>query len=93
MVENRLMSMNIKSVEAHALARELAALEHTSVTEAVTISLREALAIRRAEGVKAARLARMRAVADRFAEIERTRTGPSLWQINEELYDDNGLPR
>ncbi|MFM7144805.1 MAG: type II toxin-antitoxin system VapB family antitoxin [Actinomycetales bacterium] len=38
------MSMNIKSPHAHALARELAALEHTTVTDAVTLSLQESLA-------------------------------------------------
>jgi hypothetical protein len=38
--------MNIKSPEAHELAKRLATLEHTTVTEAVTKSLREALARR-----------------------------------------------
>ncbi|MFM8351636.1 MAG: type II toxin-antitoxin system VapB family antitoxin [Actinomycetales bacterium] len=88
------MSMNIKSPQAHALARELAALEHTTVTDAVTLSLKESLARRRAETVAAARLARMRAVSERFAELEREDPGPkSLWEINEDLYDDVGLPK
>ena len=93
LVENGVMSMNIKSAEAHDLARELAALEHTTVTDAVTMSLREALAIRRAEATKSERLARMRSIADRFSEIAQTQSGPTLWQVNEELYDDEGLPR
>jgi hypothetical protein len=87
------MSMNIKSDEAHRLAREFAALEQTSMTEAVVISLREALARRRAEGVKAERLARMRAISSSFAELERNQEGPSLWEINADLYDEVGLPR
>lgn len=87
------MSMNIKSAEAHDLARELAAVEHTSLTEAVVISLREALARRRAEHVTAERLAKMRAISSRFAELERAESGPSLWAINEDLYDEMGLPR
>jgi antitoxin VapB len=88
------MSMNIKNPEAHALARELAALEHTTVTEAVTLSLREALARRRAQDVAAARLAKMRAISDRFAERERQDPGArTLWEINEDLYDERGLPK
>lgn len=88
------MSMNIKSPEAHELARELAALEHTTVTEAVTISLREALARRRAEDVAVTRLARMRDISARFAERERQDPGVrTLWEINEDLYDSRGLPR
>lgn len=86
--------MNIKNPETHALARELAALEHITVTEAVTISLKEALARRRAEDAAAAKLTKMRAIADRFAEIERQDPGAkTLWQINEDLYDEMGLPK
>ena len=33
--------MNITSAEAHDLAKELAALEHTTITDAVILSLRE----------------------------------------------------
>jgi hypothetical protein len=87
------MSMNIKSDEAHELAREFAALEHTSMTEAVVISLREAVARRRAEAVTAEKLARMRAVSSSFAELEREQGGRSLWEINADLYDEAGLPR
>lgn len=85
--------MNIKHPEAHALARELAALEHTTVTEAVTMSLREALARRRTSEVTAARLTRMRELADRFAAELQARPGPSLWELYDDLYDQNGLPR
>jgi len=86
--------MNIKNVEAHVLAKELAALERTTVTDAVTLSLREALARRRAEKSAAARLEKMREIADRFAELEREDPGTrSLWKVNEDLYDELGLPR
>lgn len=86
--------MNIKNDEAHDLAKELAALEHITVTQAVTISLREALARRRAEGAAEVRLKKMQAIADRFAELERQDPGAkTLWQINEELYDELGLPK
>jgi antitoxin VapB len=38
------MALNVKSAEADRLARELAAAAHESLTEAVTIALRERLA-------------------------------------------------
>ena len=93
MVDHEPVSLNIKNPEAHALAKELAALERTSVTEAVTISLREALARRRAEDAAAAKLKKMRAIADRFADELAKTPGPSLWEINEDLYDELGLPK
>ena len=93
MVETVPMGMNIKNPEAHELARELAAFEHTTVTNAVIISLREAVTVRRRQASAADRLARMSAQADRFAQLDAGNPGPSLAQINEGLYDDSGLPR
>lgn len=87
------MVMNIKNDEAHELAKELAGLEHTTVTDAVVISLREAVARRRAEVEAAARLRKVSALADRFTEVDRSLEGPSLWEINEDLYDAAALPR
>ena len=86
--------MNIKNAEAHELAKELAALERITVTAAVTLSLREALARRRGEESAAARLAKMRDISRRFAERERQNPGAkSLWEVREDLYDEGGLPR
>jgi len=83
----------ILSPEAEKLAQELAVLDHITVTQAVTRSLREALARRRSPD-SATRLARMRAVSDRFADIMRQDPdAPSLWQVNEDLYDEQGLPK
>lgn len=87
------MSMNIKSAKAHALAKELAAIEHTSVTQAVTLSLLEALDRRRAQEITEQRLAKIRGVADRFTDRMQASPGPSLWEVNEGLYDEKGLPR
>lgn len=87
------MGMNIKSAEAHALAKDLAALENTTLTDAVILSLREAVARRKAEVTSARRLERIQGLVDRFAEIDRSLDGPSLWEINEALYDERGLPR
>jgi len=84
--------MNIKNAEAHALAKELAELEQTTVTEAVVISLREALARRRAREA-GERRARARATLERLrAELDAS-PGPSLWDINDDLYDEMGLPK
>jgi len=59
MVKNYDMAMNIKSTTAHDLAKELAAIEHTSVTQAVTLSLREALDRRRSQEIADQRLAKI----------------------------------
>jgi hypothetical protein len=86
--------MNIKSSEAHDLARQLAALEDTTVTNAVTMSLREALARRQADQITKNRLAKMRPLADTFADLERQDPGArSPWEINADLYNEHGLPR
>lgn len=87
------MAMNIKNDEAHALAKELASLEHTTVTDAVVISLREAVARRRAEHEAELRFRGAMAVVERMQAEERNHVGPTLWEINEDLYDDLGLPR
>lgn len=93
MVKHWSMTMNIKSKAAHDLAKELAALEHTTVTNAVTMSLREALERRRAEVATEQRRTRIHEIADRFTEQIRTNPGPSLWTVTEDLYDERGLPR
>ena len=87
------MSMNIKSSEAHALARELAALEHTTVTEAVTMSLREALAVRRAEAEAQARYERALTIANRIHQQLKEHPGPSLRELAEDLWDEQGMPK
>jgi hypothetical protein len=86
--------MNIKNTEARELARQLVALENTTVTNAVTMSLREALARRRPDQVTKSRLEKMRQFADTFARLERQDSQrKSLWELNADLYDEQGLPR
>ncbi len=84
--------MNIKSEEAHRLARELAALTGESVTAAVTVALRERLAhVREARGGQS-RLARMHAIAEDIAS--RFHEPWKSIDHGEFLYDDEtGLPR
>lgn len=81
--------MNIKSQEAHDLARRLAEREGTSLTDAVTIALREAIERREAEDAEL--LAEVKEIAARI----RAKLPPGLTSENfsDDLYDEHGLPR
>jgi antitoxin VapB len=84
------MSMNIKSEEAHRLARELARLTGESMTVAVTKAVRERLErVRRneASGLADRLLAIGKDCAARFKEPFRSADHGDL------LYDERGLPR
>jgi antitoxin VapB len=87
------MSLNIKNEQTHDLARELAALTGESLTEAVTVAVRERLErLRLSEGADAGRLAAARAIAEDMAR----RLGPYDPDVDPTafLYDDEtGLPR
>ena len=85
--------MNIKSPEAHELAKRLAALEHTTVTGAVTLSLREALARRDTRAADAKRRRRVDELVARLQQQYRQHTGTSLYEAVDALYDERGLPR
>ncbi|MDN5748001.1 MAG: type II toxin-antitoxin system VapB family antitoxin [Pseudonocardia sp.] len=86
------MSLNIKNPEAHELARQLAELTGESLTDTVTIALRE-------------RLARERNTEERIRERteailaigrEAARHMSPEWRamdVDEYLYDENGLPK
>lgn len=81
------MALNIKSEEAHRLARRLADLTNRSMTQAVTEALREAVA-RRAPAAQA-----RRDLLDRIS-----RHAAALPILDERApddilgYDDHGLP-
>jgi antitoxin VapB len=84
------MSMNIKSEEAHRLARELARLTGESMTGAVTAAVRERLdRLRREEssGLADRLLAIGKDCAVRLKEPFRSADHGDL------LYDERGLPR
>ena len=83
--------MNIKNDEAHAMARELADLNDTTVTEAVTSALREAFVRQREHGQS--RNERVTALLDRMQRQLADSPEPSLREINDGLYDDRGLLR
>ena len=84
------MSLNIKSAETHKLARELAALTGESVTEAVTVAVRERLQRTRGKGTIS--------LAEQLLDIgrdsaQRLREPYRSIDHGELLYDEHGLPR
>lgn len=84
------MSLNIKNLEAHQLAREIATLTGESQTTAVTVALRERLErLRSAQGPSLAErlLAIGRDSAAHLSEPYQTINHGDL------LYDERGLPR
>lgn len=86
------MSMNIKSDEAHELARALAELADESITQAVTVALRERLErLRRLRSTKEERSAALLAIG-RDAAARLTATARAV-DHGELLYDEQGLPR
>lgn len=85
----RIMSLNIKSAEAHELAAELARLTGESMTKAVTEAIRERLARERQKRDEDQLFAELMAIADQCA-AHPLRDHRSLEEI---LYDERGLPR
>lgn len=85
------MGMNIKNEKTHALARELAAIEQATVTDAVSTALREALARRRQ--AQSSRRERVMQLLARIREHLGKTEGPSLQSVSESLYDEHGLPQ
>ena len=80
--------LNIKDAEAHALAQELANLEHTSLTQAVKDALREKLERRRDQNARLAdRLMDIGAACARLPVLD-ARTPDEIIG-----YDDLGVPR
>ena len=87
------MALNIKNDETYALARELATATGESLTEAVTVAVRERLArVRSPESVTVDRTAAIHAIAvemsERWGEHD-VGTDPAAFLYDEET----GLPR
>lgn len=84
------MSLNIKNPETHALAAELAERLGSTLTEAVTIALRDRLAQENREAQIAERRAALARSARRVADL----VGPNgLPDHDALLYDERGMPR
>jgi len=86
------MSLNIKNERTHALVRELALMSGMSQTEAVEDAVRRRIAQLSTASDQAlgGRLDRAMALA---AEISGGLLPTSFDDVNEWLYDENGLPR
>jgi len=83
------MALNIKNAEAHHLAQELAEETGESLTEAVTVSLRERLASVRVGRKSTAMAAAVAEIQEFVAALpdRDTRTADEILG-----YDDHGLP-
>lgn len=83
------MALSIKTDDADRLARELASLTHESLTEAVTVALRERLErVRRGQRPDVVRRLERLAVEYAAHEVKDDRTDEEILG-----YDDHGLPR
>ena len=81
----------ISDEETCRLAGELARLTGETITDAITVALRERLASVRRERSVDARLRAMRAISERCAR--QLRDGPSAVEHGDFLYDEHGLPK
>lgn len=81
------MGMNIKNEEAHRLAAQVASIYDETLTEAVTVALRERLARATVED----RLERLRILAHEVST--RMPKGMTRELVDSTLYNELGLPR
>jgi hypothetical protein len=87
-------ALNIKDPAVAAKARKLARLKGTSITAAVDQALEESLkkAAPKNAAEREAQQRRVDAIVKRF-QARLKRGGPSLKQVMNSLYDENGLPK
>lgn len=85
------MSLKIEDQETIRLADELANLTGETVTDAITVALRERLERVRRERTVEERLKAMRAISERTARM--LRDGPPAVDHGDLLYDERGLPK
>jgi antitoxin VapB len=92
-VDTLVMSMNIKNPEAHRLAREITAITGETVTEAVTVALRERLdrLQQRKKRTPEERLQRIREITRETSQL--TAHWPDSTVLFDDLYDEYGLPK
>ena len=87
-------ALNIKDPKVADMARRLAKLRNTTITEAVAAALADSLdrTERNAEAEQAERIRRTEEIVARF-QAKMDPDAPSLREIEEEMYDEYGLPR
>lgn len=85
------MGLNIKTEEAHVLAKELAELTGESMAKAVTDTMRRRVEELKREQTKKARVGKLLHIAQDI----RSRMSKETLNLNldEYLYDENGLPK
>jgi antitoxin VapB len=82
-----IMGMNIKSEEAHRLAKDIANHTGESLTSAVVVSLKERLERLQRQATFEERKARIDEIIRRSGP-----TAPGITSDHSDLYDDDGLP-
>lgn len=85
------MSLNIKNPQAHKLAAELAALTGESLTTTVILALEMRLREEKEKRAPLSKAERIMAFARRFNEGLEPKFHSS--DVDEMLYDENGLPK
>ncbi len=85
------MSLKIENEETVQLAHELASLTGETVTEAITVALKERLERVRHDRIVEERVQALRAISERTARM--LRDGPSAVEHGDLLYDECGLPK
>ena len=90
------MGLNIKNEETTRMVRELAALKQVSLVVAVSEAVKEKLEREKAEREQATKPRKNRydllmAFADEYAQGAKNPI--HSWEIDAELYDEDGLPK
>ena len=85
------MSLKIENEETVQLAHELASLTGETVTEAITVALKERLERVKHERSVEERVQALRAISERTARM--LHDGPSAVEHGDLLYDERGLPK
>lgn len=80
------MALYVRDPDVHTMAQQLAAARHTSVTNAVRQALRRDLV-----EVEAERARRDQQLRQLFEEFDRAPAGREFG--DDDMYDENGLPR
>ena len=86
-------ALNIKDADVAKKARKLAKLKGTTITQAVSQALDESLraSTNRSEADKAERRKRAEEAVRRFQAI--VPPADPCWDVLENMYDENGLPK
>lgn len=85
------MSLHIKDEEICRLASQLARLTGETLTDAVSVAVRERLEREKRDRSIDSRVQELRAIAERCAKL--IGLGPSAVEHGDVLYDEQGLPK